>query len=195
MRLHPSWTAVESRVAPLTLFFCSIPYFGLLLYLRRGMHATEPTATVPSPWLLVTMAVLGGLVPGIGLTVILRNLIRDRRRFQLRMLLESYLSLILIFASGYAILQTSSVDPAFSGMPLLWESVEGATLGDHVQRLHEVFLDAVYLSVITITTVGFGDIVPLSPWAKILSALEGAVGIGFIGIALGHYFSVCLHRR
>ena len=35
------------------------------------------------------------------------------------MLLEVYLSLILIFATGYAILQASSLEPAFSGMPVL----------------------------------------------------------------------------
>jgi voltage-gated potassium channel Kch len=144
--------------------------------------------------MLATLAVLGGVVPGIGLIVILGKLTRDRQRFRLRMLLEAYLSLILIFASGYAVLQASSLEPSVSGMELLWESTDGASLGEHVWRLHEVFLDGLYLSVMTITTVGYGDLLPLSPWAKTLSALEGVAGIGFIGVALGHYFSVCLHR-
>ena len=188
-------STLEARVVPLTLMFCSIPYLWLLLYLRQGMHADEPFAALPSPWMLATLAVLGGFIPGIGLTVILRKLTQDRLRFRLRMLLEAYLSLILIFASGYAILQASSLEPSVSGMALLWDQTDGASLGDHVWRLHKVFLDALYLSVITITTVGYGDMVPLSPWVKTLSALEGLVGIGFIGVALGHYFSVCLHRR
>lgn len=186
---------MESRMAPLVLLFCSIPYLGMRLYLWREMHAAEPFAAAPGPWVLATMAVLGGLIPAIGLGIALRTLIRDRDRFRLRMLLEVYVSLILIFASGYAIIQASSVEPSFSTIPRLWRDVEEASLAVHVRRLHEVFLDSLYLSVITITTVGFGDIAPLSPWAKILTAVEGLVGIGFVGIALGHYFSVCLHRR
>jgi voltage-gated potassium channel Kch len=131
----------------------------------------------------------------VGLWSVFAVLIRDRDRFRLPMLVMAYASLILIFASGYGILQASSIEPSFSTMPLLWQEAEGATLADHVRRLHAIFLDSLYLSATTITTVGFGDIVPLSPLAKVLAALEGVVGIGFVGVALGHYFSVCIHRR
>lgn len=77
---------------------------------------------------------------------------------------------------------------------VVWSSHQPGTFGDHLELLHEVFLDSLYLSVITITTVGYGDMVPLSTGAKLLSALEGLVGIAFYGVALGHYFSVCVHR-
>lgn len=61
-----------------------------------------------------------------------------------------------------------------------------------MDRLHAIFFEALYLSV---TTVGFGDLVPLTRFGKVLTALEGLAGIGFVGVALGHYFSVCLRRR
>ena len=188
-------TRLESLLAPLTLLFCSIPYLAMRLYLSRDMHASATLASAPEPWILATIAVLGGLVPAVGLCGVFVTLIRDRHRFSLPMLLMAYVSLILIFASGYGILQASSFEPSFSTMPVLWQEAEGATLADHVQRLHAISFDSLYLSVTTITTVGFGDIVPLSPLAKVLAAMEGVVGIGFVGVALGHYFSVCIHRR
>jgi len=186
---------MESKLAPLMLLFCSIPYLTMRLYLWRDMHASDKFASAPEPWVLATIAIFGGLVPAVGLWIIFATLLRDRDHFRLPMLAMAYASLILIFASGYAILQVSSIEPSFSAMPILWQKAEVATLADHVRGLHVIFLDSLYLSVTTITTVGFGDIAPLSPLAKVLAALEGVVGIGFVGIALGHYFSVCIHRR
>lgn len=80
-------------------------------------------------------------------------------------------------------------------MTTLWSPQGAATLEVHVDRLHAIFFDSLYLSVMTITTVGYGDLVPLTPTGKVLTAIEGLAGIGFIGVALGHYFSVCLGRR
>lgn len=186
--------ALARRVSTVTIALCLVPYLGLLLYLRFVMHATEELATVPSPALFVSLGVLGVLLPGLGLVVVFRTLVRERERFRLVLLLEAYVALVLIFASSFAILQASGTEPAISGVPVVWSPHQSGTLGHHLGLLHEVFLDSLYLSVITITTVGYGDMVPLSGGAKLLSALEGLVGIAFYGVALGHYFSVCVHR-
>jgi hypothetical protein len=44
------------------------------------------------------------------------------------------------------------------------------------------FLRMLYFSVITITTVGYGDIVPLTPWARFLAGLEATLGIVQLGL-------------
>jgi hypothetical protein len=41
-----------------------------------------------------------------------------------------------------------------------------------------------YFSLITLTTVGYGDIVPLSPVARMFAALEGAAGVIYIAITV-----------
>jgi voltage-gated potassium channel Kch len=41
-----------------------------------------------------------------------------------------------------------------------------------------------YFSLITLTTVGYGDILPISPVARMLAALEGATGALYIAITV-----------
>jgi voltage-gated potassium channel Kch len=41
-----------------------------------------------------------------------------------------------------------------------------------------------YFSLITLTTVGYGDIVPVTPAARVFAALEGAAGVLYIAIAV-----------
>ena len=182
----------QLRITLLALLLAAVPYLGLRLYLSFGMHASAAPAALPPGWLLGSLFVLGVVVPTTGVLWILRWILRDRLQFQLSGLVVAYAALILLFASSYAILQASRVGPSFAGMPVLWEAHDPATLVVHVRRLHEIFFESVYLSTMTITTVGYGDLVPLTRLGKLLTAVEGLAGIGFMGIALGHYFSVCL---
>lgn len=186
--------AGQHRIAAITLFLCAVPYLGLRLYVSAVMHDGALLATQPSSWLLGVLLFVGAVLPGVGVALILRRLLKDRLQFHLLSLLEAYAAVILIFASGYAVLQSSGVESNFLGMPLLWSS-DGLSIEAHVDQLHDIFFESVYLSTVTITTVGYGDLAPLSKLAKILTAVEGMAGIAFMGIALGHYFSVCLHRR
>jgi Ion channel len=41
-----------------------------------------------------------------------------------------------------------------------------------------------YFSLITLTTVGYGDILPISPTARVFAALEGAAGVLYIAITV-----------
>ncbi len=46
------------------------------------------------------------------------------------------------------------------------------------------FIDAIYMSVITITTVGFGEVYPLSEWGRLFTVVHillGFVVLGFVG--------------
>ena len=77
-----------------------------------------------------------------------------------------YLLLALVWALAYAILDT--INPgAFTGphTPLAWD-------------------DFVYFSVVTVTTLGYGDYVPVSPGARSLVMLEVIVGVFYTTVLL-----------
>lgn len=57
---------------------------------------------------------------------------------------------------------------------------------------------AMYWAVITMTTVGFGDVVPMTPWGKVLGAFIGIVGLAMVALPAGILasgFDNALHRR
>lgn len=185
----------HARIAALTFGLCAAPYLGLRIYLSQGMHDGTVAATLPPPWILIGLFVLGVIVPTAGVLWTLRWVLQDRLQFRLSGLLEAYGVLIVLFASSYAIVQASGIETSFSGMPVLWSAGDPVTLEIHTDRLHELFFESLYLSVMTITTVGYGDLTPLTRIGKILTAIQGLAGIGFVGVAMGQYFAVCLHAR
>jgi voltage-gated potassium channel len=48
----------------------------------------------------------------------------------------------------------------------------------------------VYFSLVTITTLGYGDILPVSPLARMLAGVEAAVGVLYIAILIGRIVGV-----
>lgn len=185
-------TLIERQPLVFGLAFSAIPYVGLRFYLGGVMHANEALATAPSATFLAVLVGGGAVLPAAFLFIIVRRLIAERNEFQLRALLEVYLSVLLIFATTYAVLQASSLEPTFVGMPTVWDGDAAETAATHVERLHAVFGNALYLSTVTMTTVGFGDIAPTGFFAKALTALQGLLGIGFVGLVLGQYFASCV---
>jgi hypothetical protein len=59
------------------------------------------------------------------------------------------------------------------------------------------FIDALYLSFATLTTIGYGDIVPTSGWLRMLAPLEGLLGFGVFTAAVSWILSIypVLSRR
>lgn len=180
------------RHLAVSLALCGLPFVGLVAFLLWS-HRELALLGPPSSGLLVALGIVGALLPGLMVADVWRRLLGDPRQFHLGLLLQMYASLILGFASVFALLQTSAVEPHFTGMAMMW-SPHPATLGMHLSALLEVFVDALYLSVVTITTVGFGDIVATSSAARLVVAAEALTGVAFMGLVLGRYFSYCTHR-
>jgi hypothetical protein len=78
-----------------------------------------------------------------------------------------YLLIALIWATLYMMLVV--VDPAAFG-------------GLDAEPWFQLFPDMVYLSFITLTTVGYGDILPVEPLARFLAFAEAVVGQFYVAI-------------
>jgi hypothetical protein len=52
-----------------------------------------------------------------------------------------------------------------------------------------------YLSFITLTTLGYGDIVPVTPLARIIAALEAVAGVLYIAITVARLVSSYEHKE
>jgi voltage-gated potassium channel len=57
------------------------------------------------------------------------------------------------------------------------------------------FSDLLYFSYVTLLTIGYGDITPVSPAARTLVVLEGLLGMAFTTVLLAVLVAKALGRR
>ena len=103
---------------------------------------------------------------GAGLFLYLRNS-RTVGRAQLYIAVNVYLLIGLVWASLYL-----ALNALYPG---------SLQLGSHAADRETELL---YFSLITLSTVGYGDVVPVSGEARILAAMEGVTGVLYIAITV-----------
>ena len=73
---------------------------------------------------------------------------------------------------------------------------EGFTLASEAE-LGSPFVAALYTSIVTLSTLGFGDIAPASDWLRLVAPLESVLGFALLTVSLSWLISIypALHRR
>jgi hypothetical protein len=79
-----------------------------------------------------------------------------------------YLLLVLLFFALYSCIVAIHPDA--------FEKTSGGTTGSAI--------DLLYFSMVTLTTVGYGDIVPVRPIARMLAGLEATTGVLYVAITV-----------
>lgn len=79
---------------------------------------------------------------------------------------------IVLLATGWALIMWPHLPEDF----LLSPGLRPSNQGD--------FLDVLYLSLVTLTTLGYGDIAPLDGWLRIFVPLEALIGFGLLTASL-----------
>src|SRR5215468_5728315 len=92
-----------------------------------------------------------------------------------------YLNLAVIFAAAYG---------------LIWELIPGAFANIAAPTVDpQEVANMLYFSLTTLTTTGYGDIVPIEPFARSLANLESVIGPLFLAITVARLVSMELADR
>jgi voltage-gated potassium channel Kch len=92
-----------------------------------------------------------------------------------------YLGLALLFASAYGLIWELTTN-AFANLQ--------ASPGGDLETA-----DLMYFSLTTLTTTGYGDILPVDPFARSLANLESVLGVFYIAITVARLVTLELHER
>lgn len=121
---------------------------------------------------------------------IILNIILTKKEFtyiKFSTIFQSLIMLIFIFAIIIFFLQFYSKSTAYDGLG----NFKTNTLGTPVfidffgsSNILKIFLNSIYFSAVTVTTLGYGDIKPHSMIAKMVSILEVVIGFSVITVAL-----------
>jgi len=147
--------------------------------IARWMNHTHPERMPPAVFLC------GGLVFMTFVTVNLLEFITRAPRVNSEVLcagIAVYLLLGLVWSLAYTLV--ASLDPsafAFQAGPTGVESKIGTTMRGET---------AIYYSFVTLNTVGYGDIVPVSGFARILAVLESTVGLFYMALLVARLVSL-----
>ena len=110
-----------------------------------------------------------------------------------------YLEIIVMFGViyFYAVSDSNSTGrksekPIIKGVDSVWVSMVEGGAPDKAETLSEAFLcfqDCLYFSLVTSTTVGYGDMVPVSPGAKFLVGIQVILSFFLIAFGAGYFFA------
>jgi hypothetical protein len=115
---------------------------------------------------------------------VLRDVMRSREVTMNTVFAAASVYLLMALAWASIFMALESVDP---GAFELTEAAGRAGMEPDAQLL--------YFSMITLTTVGYGDISPLSPQARTLAALEGLIGQLYVAIIIARLVALEISGR
>jgi voltage-gated potassium channel len=154
-------------------------YLRLVLFLGPGDHHRDLAATV-IVFLLIMAVCLAAILPYIFRT---RQVTLDT----IFAAVVAYLFICSIFANTYSLIYF--LNPHSFNL----------TPAAHMDQFYAVLTEMNYFSMITISGVGYGDIVPLLPFPRMLAALEAVLGHFYIALLIawlvGTYISQSIQAR
>ena len=120
-----------------------------------------------------------------GLTLVVLWAVLKRGRITVHRIhgaIAAYLLLAVFFAYVYGLIEY--IYPGSLRFPEGWGAVKG--------ELHQGFL---YFSVVTLTTLGYGDITPIHPWARAAVMLEAIMGPLYLAILVARLVSLQIESK
>jgi hypothetical protein len=132
---------------------------------------------VDSKWIAVVAEADAAILLGFTITVLFRHLFAtDRVTWNtIAASLCIYLLMIVLWSEFYAIV--ALLDPAAFKLPAEYLSV-----GAYKNFSGQGSAIALYYSLVTMTTLGYGDIVPVSPPARTLAGMQAVTGQLYIAV-------------
>ena len=149
---------IKTRVWPTVLLMLSAMIVAVL-----GSFSKSPVLTT-TKWALLAVFFA---VTVVGLFGFLRHA-REVTETHLYTAVSIYLLLGLLWFSVYCAIDTYYPGSVLQG---------GSVLTNREDQL-------LYFSLITLSTIGYGDIVPVDPEVRMLAALEGLIGVLYIAITV-----------
>jgi len=137
------------------------------------------------PWLTAAYLVLGALFLGFTAAVVLRQTLVGVAvtADTIAGAICSYLLLGVIWALIYALVEIAHPGSFLDG---------GRPIGSAGH--HSLVPELLYLSLVTLSTLGYGDIVPVTPQARILAALEGIIGPLYLAVLIAGLVGLAASR-
>jgi hypothetical protein len=161
--------------------------WGAIVLILLGLAAAAASYLPSGQWSPVSIAVLrrgGTILSFSALTWVIAHAVYAPGRITFHRLqgaIVIYLSLATIFAAAYSLIW--ELDPvAFANLV--------ARMGDP----EEVGM-MLYFSLTTLTTTGYGDIVPVDPFARSLANLESVIGPLYLAITVARLVTMELADR
>jgi hypothetical protein len=165
---------------------------GMRLSSQPGWTASDPgfVALVISAILILCACSIDLIL--IQFIAIFGNIRLGDNRFEILRIAQAVVLMTFLFAAVYYYMQLFSDGEAFNNMhPIDFETTFRKHPLDHPLEaiIHrpplETVTDCLYFSVMTITTVGYGDIHPVTPKAKVVCMVEIVLGYLLLVLSIG----------
>lgn len=171
---NPEWLRYRNRV--------------LVLWALSAAGALLGQAPLPERWAITVLSVEAlALLPVLALVAVgmLRYVYRSRRLTLdgIFATIVVYVLIALMFARAYVLLV--GIDPVSFDLPV--------PAGERAP--HRLDTDLLYFSLVTLATVGYGDILPASDTARMLAMIEAIVGQFYIAVVVAVFVGMYASQR